>query len=85
MWRQLLAVSVLVVVTVSTSPVVTLPDGTSVTGAVASSGSVYTFLGIRYALPPVNERRWVPPEPWTNSEGQLTCVSALSISLCVFI
>jgi para-nitrobenzyl esterase len=49
-----------------TSPVVTISDG-SLQGHV--EGSVYAFLGIPYAAPPVGALRWKepqPPMPWTG-------------------
>src|ERR1700677_598009 len=48
------------------SPVVTLSDG-PIQGHV--DGSVYAFLGIPYAAPPVGGLRWKepqPPTPWTG-------------------
>lgn len=52
---------------VTIAPVITLSSGVSLRGSVASSGTVNTFLGIPYAMPPVNDRRWAPPEPWTSN------------------
>jgi para-nitrobenzyl esterase len=49
-----------------TSPVVTIADG-QLQGHV--DGSVYAFLGIPYAAPPVGGLRWKgpqPPTPWTR-------------------
>jgi hypothetical protein len=53
---------------VTTDPIVTLADGTILRGGMATSGTVNTFLGIPYAIPPINERRWTPPEAWVNSD-----------------
>lgn len=49
-------------------PLVDTPQG-PIIGHTDKSAGVHQFLGIPYALPPVGERRWSPPQPipaWTT-------------------
>ena len=60
---------------VTTNPIITLPDGVSLQGSISSSGIVNTFLGIPYAIPPVNDRRWNPPIKWVNeTQGKFAVI-----------
>ncbi len=60
--RTLLMTSVVALIpALAAAQPVAFTENGKVTGQVA--GLVDEFLGIRYAAPPVNERRWQPPQP----------------------
>ncbi|MFV8782085.1 carboxylesterase/lipase family protein [Microbulbifer sp. SA54] len=46
----------------NSDPIVAAPQG-SIIGRTDNAAGVNQFLGIPYALPPVGERRWTPPQP----------------------
>ena len=56
------------------APAVTLRQGTVVGKLLADTSyprSVEAFLGIPYALPPTGERRFMPPEPVVEGDGEI--------------
>ena len=55
------------------APEITLPQGTL--QGVAGDGYV-EFKGVRYAEPPVGERRWMPPSPVANFAGPVDATAA---------
>ena len=62
-------------------PIVTLSDGTTLSGA-ASSKEVTAFKGVRYATPPVGNLRWAPTEPYVNSDTSVTVDATEYGSIC---
>ncbi|KAG2342022.1 alpha/beta-hydrolase [Suillus weaverae] len=69
LWQALLALQV------SASPAATISASTVNLGYAQYQGSIDTatnitsFLGIRYAAPPVGELRWAAPQPPSNASG----------------
>lgn len=49
------------------SPIVDIPDQGSIKGA--ENEGIVAFKGIPYALPPINENRWLPPQPYPGWSG----------------
>lgn len=45
--------------------IITLPDGTKLQGI--QEGNIVAFKGVPFAMPPVGNLRWAPPQPWVNS------------------